>query len=376
MQSSRLVEAVSLLKSEYERFDLGSLIAEAVNLAAQRPNLNPGQYQSKAAIIRDRAIQALDNNILNNAPADIINPIKDGRLSALLPSRIAKMILASIPASNSQDGAASPEISLYYNQANQVMSEIDGFLSTAFAFGVEHYEPKSDSIGIEIYIPRMLFDNELEQLGEKISSFDKLMRPLSELFTGSRVPPKLLYITTSNPIFIVEWLPAAAVPFFIYYREILDIASSALNVMKLLRDLKNSGANNDAVDIVEGQISGIVESKTRTSVEAIVKQYEASLPPGRANELMTEIEIHTKVIVKDVARGARVSININTDIDGMHDRNIQSNIADNPSMGINRVAEIAKESASLGEKLQSLFESMADYREKIENKTGAETIDV
>lgn len=353
MQLSRLFQFAILLRDEFYRLKIAELIQHAASLAENRPSYRREQYLAEAQQVRREAERVLEESRLKNISGDLLNPVRTGRLSAILPERIGRMILAAIPESDPHAAAASPEISMYLTQANFVLNEINGFIAFAEAFGVEHYKPSGENITIELSIPRASFKDKLDCLGTQLIEFEKLAEPVSELLTGNRSSPDLLYITTSDPIFILEWLPVNAIAMLTFYKDMLGIAASSINITKTIRMLTNSGASESTVKEIKGQLENAVENQTASVIDSTIKKRANNITEGRANELRKEIEIHARVFVNDIAKGTRITINIDT-----RDETELVNANSNAESGLDKTTELIESTRNLGDSLWSAFEDI------------------
>jgi hypothetical protein len=61
---------------------------------------------------------------------------------------------------------------------------------------------------------------------------------------------------------------------------------------------------------MEKQLTAMIEQGTKKAVQEALAQISSPVPEPRKNELTKELEVRTIVIVKNVAKGARIYLNV------------------------------------------------------------------
>lgn len=309
MIASQLVSIAQDLQQEYKRFGLLGLLQDAFRVSSERPNLNSSQYRAEADALHAKAQAILTHNVFRTYPLDTLKILSNSELSSILPATIARMIIAGFP-KRKESAISSAELNMYASEANAVLSQIDGFLTFSNRLGVTAYEPPEQTVALSIKLPRRVFSNELGELEKHLSHFSSLFRSVTELVSGSRENPKLVYLATSDPTVSVAMLGSAALAILIFYKTLLEVAEKQIGLLKTLRDLKSSSIPIENMENIEQGIHAGLQSTGTQAVDSAFDKIQIHVTPERAKELRVEIGRMSTQIVADLAGGARIFVSL------------------------------------------------------------------
>lgn len=309
MLANRLIRIAEDIQREYDNFALPQLLLEAVAHAASRPNLTAQQYQNRSKELKDKAQRIIANTIFRTYPLDLLRLIAQSEISSVLPANLAKLIVAGFP-ENKDAAISSAELQMYVSQAQVTLGQIAGFRTFASRLGVHSIEVPHGYVALDLKFPRAIFDNRIGLLCTKLDKFNEFMRSVAELGTGSRQEIELVYISTTDPIISCALLPAAAWAILKFYKLFLEVAEKQINVLKAIRDLKNSGLASDKISSISSEMEGMIRREVVKAVESAFASISSKVDEARRNEIKAQITKRSVEITTDIASGARIYVSL------------------------------------------------------------------
>lgn len=207
------------------------------------------------------------------------------------------------------------EITLHQRELNRVYPQLEA--AATVMRSMARLRPSSvpgGQIGIDLVLPRRVFDDEVGKFGEALERFDAFFKVINEMATGSRESPKVSQLSTSEPSIVIPFLPAAAIGILLGYKLILELIEKHLNMWKTIREIRAFG------DIKDGDLEKTVEqmreSDAGKAVESTLGRLQSLKAEGeriksdRANELKGEGKRVFLNITADIEKGARLSISL------------------------------------------------------------------
>ncbi len=242
MNAERLLAATQRVRASFER--LGLLRGLTV-LRDQLQNYinNPAQPQHQQAY--------------TNQYTEILSHLDeyDREVSGL--SIEAKKLLSGIDASLFLPGSLSSEIRrifagnqitplLAHEKLNEIVVRVDAqlqaFISLATGMsvlGIDGDELQPGEFEIEIVMPREAIRQEFLSFGKEVQRLDRMIRPFSELATGSRPPLVLRSISSSDYSLSVLLAPSTAELVWGAIKQVSDLILTLVSIRLAMRSLQD-----------------------------------------------------------------------------------------------------------------------------------------
>jgi hypothetical protein len=174
-------------------------------------------------------------------------------------------------------------------------------------FGEDELEPGQAELGFQL--PRQLFSNELPPLIEELRVVQRIIRPFSEIATGSAEPIEVRQISTSDPFFFFGLDP----------RTVLLVGGAvawALSQWKKVEEIRKARAETAKLHgaFTDDEIKNFFDNKISASIETAIKEHAAELVPiaeaeaGRKHEQRNLVEWALKALLSRIERGMIVEI--------------------------------------------------------------------
>jgi hypothetical protein len=307
MLAGRLAHLVDDVRQEFARFQLIALLQQGVNLSGQRAHMADPNYAVEARNIRDRAQQILDQSIIDQYPTEIREFIINSRYFSVLPKELARILMLGFP-DNKTSAISSNELQIYLNAAANMMKDLDNLHAAFDRFGVTYIEIPETRVGLDLIIPRNVFGNEAFAYLESLAPFLNIAEYFTELTTGSKEPPTLVYTSTTDPVTGIALVATAAWGFLKFYKLLLDVADKQISLNKTIRTMRESGLDKSDTTNVEAKIAEIGESNLQKAVQMGVDGVSAHVPAERIMEIKIGIAKDAARAVDSIAKGARIAI--------------------------------------------------------------------
>ncbi|HUK60221.1 MAG TPA: hypothetical protein VLV50_13405 [Stellaceae bacterium] len=309
MHASRLVRVAKDIFKEYADFQILGMLQEASNLSAQRSGLNDPQYIERARLLRSRAQSAIQSTKLNQYPRGIRELLEESAYMQALPERLANVVLHGFPDDKTQ-AISSSELQIYVQLANRAAAELSALISAASQFHLVDITIPEGNVGLDVTIPREVFDNRADEYTRILSAFVEVAAYFNELATGSAEPPRLIFTATTDPVVALGLWGVAAYGVLKLYKLILEVAEKQISLCQTLRSLREMPKGTiDPADL-QGKIESIVEDQLSRAVTEAVASVQAKVEDSRVNEIENAIRKHAPTLCISIANGATISVTI------------------------------------------------------------------
>ncbi|QQM04515.1 hypothetical protein I8G32_03073 [Rhodopseudomonas palustris] len=309
MIASQLVSIAQDLQQEYERFGLVDLLQSAIQISSDRPNVNNSTYRDITGSLKDRARAVLEQSVFRTYPLDTLKLLSNSEISSILPSTIANMIIGGFP-NRKESAISSAELNMYLVEVKSILNQIAGFLNFNERLGVEKYEIPNEKVGLAIKIPRKIFSNQVISFQSRLLVFSSFFRSVTELVTGSREDPELVYLSTTDPTTVVAVAGTAAMGILTFYKLILEIAEKHISLRKAWDELKNSKLPESSLSEIEKGIQAGLETSNNEAIDKAFKAVELKVSADRSKELRVEIGRQALELTLDISKGARIFVSL------------------------------------------------------------------
>jgi hypothetical protein len=226
-----------------------------------------------------------------------------------------------------------------------IKGDREAFTKIVQAFEWLQIKPVDLPVGdgeIAIYIPRSIFNNDLEGLQEELGDADHMFKTISEVATGeSPESSKIRYFSTSDPVFWLAAIPPVAFLTMKLVNSVLDAYEKVVKIRKLKAEIVKLNAEADfaaqfdqhAKTIVEQSVSAFLEyAKTRFLTKHKDK--------GRANELENSLSLIATTLATKIDNGYRVEARVEM---GPKQKGSTDNIQNEAILTINKLNGLTEE---------------------------------
>lgn len=286
--------------AEYRQYDVIGLIRATAGILQNRANLNDGQYENQAAPLRQKSNTIVAATRFNNYPTEWQRVILHSGFARFLPARAAKEVLGALP-TNRDIAPQSSEMNLYETQCANTLATAQNFLPFAQQFDLPSIAIPKDALGVLVELPRRTFENEAGNFSDILKKFSDLVATLSEIVSGQRHAPRLLYASTSDPTIMLATVLGVAAPILSIYVEMLEAIIKTLEIAKAFGIIREAGGSAP-------ELPDITEPKLRTFVDRLVDEHGKIGDEGRRKELQNELLLRVRDVMPTIREGGRLSI--------------------------------------------------------------------
>lgn len=166
--------------------------------------------------------------------------------------------------------------------------------------GLESYELAADEAELSVLIPRAAFANELRAFSKDLLEITKFLELAEEISTGSRTPPKLDELSTTDPI-IIAGLTAPACLF------VLKVVKDIIAIIQSTYELREARAKALAAEASLKTLESIdsdIQAKIDKGLKAISDTHAKG--KGRPAELRVELANFLPKIAARIDNGYRI----------------------------------------------------------------------
>lgn len=307
MLSGELAKFLSDIVSDYNKFKIKQLLIEAINALQGRSANNPNQYIQQAKQIRERAQNIILNNNIRLYPEETKNLLSEGPYTNIHPSRMASIILSSVP-EYFISAAASGELQVYSTLIDEAISSFNEYIDVSNKFD-QTYKPVPEGfLKIELMIPKDRYDDDLGKLGKKLEQFDRFFAAASNLYGLTNEKPTISVVSTGS--FVADLIANADSIKAVLgvYSILLGCASQMIDLYKSARTLRESGIETPELDnrkVAEGLIS----KAFKQHFDEIAK----NSPAEQVNEARIKLQTYSVFMIEEIQNGSRVSLSISSE---------------------------------------------------------------
>lgn len=309
MDSAKLAQVVAELLDEDSKLGiqphLNNLRNTLQNLQGNPadPNL---QISAKSQV--DTLLQSSKTFKFERDPifATYVKAIKGDRYFS---RKMADEIIEILETNGMTPAVANQHLTSLYNDRDNYVAQLTALSGACSALSVGKANITEGESQIGFRIPRDIFHNEFKEWIGELNEIRRIVRPFSEVITGSFEPLKLGEISSTDPIvfLILKPLTVAA---------LAKAVSWSIDQWKNIEDIRKVRAETAKIKSETDEFKDILEQfdkKIQETIAAAIEKYSDELAPsggkpGRPKELYTEMKMALTSLVARVERGMTVEI--------------------------------------------------------------------
>lgn len=312
------------MHAEYLRFVVEQLLndVQAIKLlenwaqlisAVEQQIASPSQDNAQLVISqRDTIRTSLETSVLSRIPTTWKAMIRDLEADYLASANLNRLLdgIAEENALSLQDKLGGLK-----RVRDNLKGDIDAFKGISDSFDWLKIPPMTLPTGegeVAVYIPREIFENELEGLQDELADLDQLMRTCEEIVTGSTPSsPQIRYFSTSDPVFWLYATPGVAYFVLKLVNMLLDAYEKVLRIRKMKAELTNIGTEREFTKGLDNQAELLVEKAVDNLLDFAKKRFTSrNKDAGRANELLNALRISATALASKIDNGYRIEARV------------------------------------------------------------------
>lgn len=290
--------------AEYQQYNIIGMMRTTAGILQRKAGLDLARYGQEAAPLRQNCNKIIAETRFNAYPTEWQRVISESGLARFLPAKAAKEVLTALP-TNRDMSPQSTEMNIYETQCADALAVAQSFIPFVQRFSVERMAIPKDELGILIELPRHIFENEADGFLKKLERFTDLIATLSEIVSGHRHSPKMLYVSTSDPSIMLSTILDVAPSFIGLYKDILEAIIKSLEIAKAFGMIREIGSSVPTVP-------NVAETMIRTSIDRLIDVHGKVDDEGRKKELHNELLLRAKEAMPTIRAGARLSVAVTT----------------------------------------------------------------
>lgn len=303
---SRLIRVISDIVDDYNNYNIIDLLTQFHHICATRGQINQNSYKNSINDFRSKSKIILETAKTNDLSSPEFQFFNTSKYRVSMPTFIANLILTGA-IDNKDLMMMSTEAKIYLDQATVFLRELRIMINFCNEIDQNEKTLDDDKFAIDIRMPRVMFDNKIENFIKNIDYFSKLFSYICEL-VGQNNKPDLFILSTTTPVvgilahFTEIWC------YIKIYGELLTIAKNQLDLFAALKQIRE--VDKKADDGMDERLKQSTQKQIGDAVEKIVTQFTDRNEAIRTNEIRNAIELNCLPIVNLIENGARVNISI------------------------------------------------------------------
>ncbi len=204
---------------------------------------------------------------------------------------------------------ASGEVAAYVAFLNEQIVAMSQFVQTAATFPDTGLSHSADTVFLVLQLPKSIFSEDMKTLSKDLEEFDRFISGIHQLATGKSDRPKLLYTSSSDFLYYLQYSVSALPAFFPIFNQCLDSAERLIKVLSAISVLRQ--AQNGSVGI-EGMIEEMTKQTTSAVETAIQSASEAIARPEGSDisAVSVQINLSSRYVINRICQGAKLSFDI------------------------------------------------------------------
>jgi hypothetical protein len=312
MNAERLHAVARAVKRELDEMQIVAILnrlrqglEEQVNAPAE-----PGPQQ-QVSTARQELASALSAAPSNTWPVADQQLVEELGISDVLGSRLFQRIDAILARNEITPTVARDEIIPIHDRLTQVDQHLASLFSAFDFFSIGAEELPDSDCEVSFSIPRPAVRDELNALGDEFVALRRILGPFQELVLGSRPGVEVRSISSSDFGIYLLAAPAWAFGLAKAVQVIVDTYKSILEIRLHRHELSDLGVPDSALANLDGHANTVMSERLGTLTAELVNDVlpiNASVDPGRKNELTIELRISLNKIANRIDQGYGIDV--------------------------------------------------------------------
>jgi len=222
--------------------------------------------------------------------------------SDYLPGWVSDQVRGSGALLNEAQKAIADDLASFSGHLRHLESIVESF--EYLEIGSSKLDPGAAELSF--FIPREIFENDVESLSRNLIQFDRFVGCCSEIANGKHEDLKLRSITTSDPLLIAVAAPATVLFVLKAVNSILDAYKKVVEIRKLKLEVGKLELSKDIQSALDDEAKSLIENQIQEFLFKIKSDFQVGKKESDQNELLARLENHLMFIAAKIDKGARV----------------------------------------------------------------------
>ena len=201
--------------------------------------------------------------------------------------------------------SASKSVTAIHTQLSNVQNALEQVIVAFDALGIDGYELSEGNAELSVLVPRVAFDNTIKCFAKDISNIARFFELAEEMSTGSRTPPTLDELSTTDPVIIAGVSISACLFVLKVVREIIKTITSTYELREARAKALTAEASKKTLDSMDQDIKKRIDDGLKTVVDEMLKEYKSTVR-GRTQELKSELRQSLPQMAARIDNGYRI----------------------------------------------------------------------
>lgn len=309
MNVERMKSIFSELKNEITALNIVGYFQNVINQLQNQVN-SPQEPSYQRELSQNRSKL---EDVLTKAPSNEFSPVWRKTLEELqFDKYFGLSLLQKVESVFSQNqitpASALDELKILFEKLKSISSSIDQVLSGLSNIKIEAEILKPGECEVGVLIPREAIKNTLGNLTKELNEIDIIFGGFEEIATGKRIGIQLRTISSSEPSFFFEVLPAVAAFTAVAVERILSMYKTLLEIKKLHMDLRERGVASEDLKGIERHANELIEKGIESLLPELFEKYAVELDRQRENELKNSLRISLNKLANRIDRGYNIEV--------------------------------------------------------------------
>lgn len=238
---------------------------------------------------------------------------------------------------------AQDELKVIFEKIKDISNAINQVLAGLSAVYIDSDVLKPGECEVGVLIPREAIKNTLGNLTKELNEIDIIFGGFEEIVTGKRSGIQLRTISSSEPSFFFDTLPAVAAFTAVAVERILSMYKTLLEIKKLNKDLKEKGISSDDLKGIERHANELIEKGVEILIPELFEKYATKLERQRENELKNSLRISLNKLANRIDRGYNVEVRAEPIPDENKNENEETTTKDQNAVNIDLIMQKSKD---------------------------------
>ncbi|MEW6194276.1 MAG: hypothetical protein AB1521_03850 [Bacteroidota bacterium] len=309
MNIERMKSIFIELKNEISSLNTVGLFQNVINqLQNQVSQPHEPSYQREVANNLSRLEESLKKSPSNDFSPVWRKTLEELQFDEYFGTNLLSKIELIFSKNQITPARALDELKKIFEKLKEISESINQVLSGLSKIKIEAEILKPGECEVGVLIPREAIKNTLGNLTKELNEVDIIFSNFEEIVTGKRSGIRLRTISSSEPSFFFDTLPAVAAFTAVAVERILALYKNLLEIKKLHKELKENGVPEDDLKGIEQHANELIEKGVEKLLPELFDKYAVKLERQRENELRNSLRISLNKLANRVDRGYNIEV--------------------------------------------------------------------
>lgn len=252
--------------------------------------------------------RSLSNLESRQTPAGSEFALRTVQADLLMPDLLRHRVESIVQRTGPSLASVSSDLQALLAEISALIDKLTTARDAIKSLGLEAHSLPNNECEIGVFIPSTVTKDDLDQIQDQLSSWNRVFKNISEITHGKVIPVRMTGTESGSFDFHIAMDMEGAKAFLLVLGGVVSIFQLRQKYSTKRRELEEDGFPPSVTEALKNEERNIHEQRIAHTIEQTITIAHESLEPSRIHELKTSIKIDVEFVASSLNSGVKIEV--------------------------------------------------------------------